>query len=317
MTNGDDADELHEERPHGVLDGEPAEYPHQALRFDQDAAPDNSWDVQRLLDGHLAAGDPEASLEDLFLDILDHAQVHTRDGNVTVVLGARSEEFSSLDALRLFLRSLRWAVIPDLGRIQLYYNHGERVPGALVDNALAHSGVSAVLPKGPAVGSVLLYSIEKAAPTLVLPAADIVVVNTELIKFLARHPDLVYELDPRKFEELVAEIFRDLGYDTMLTPKSKDGGRDIRAIRNDAAGTFLYLIECKRWAKSRPVGVEIVRGLYGVVAAERATCGIVATTSRFTSGAKAFASQVRYQMSLRDFGNLREWLADYRGPTRS
>ncbi len=74
---------------------------------------------------------------------------------------------------------------------------------------------------------------------------------------------------------------------------------------------LLYLIECKRYAPSRPVGVEIVRGLYGVATVEKASCGVIATTSHFTKDAKEFANQIKYQMSLRDYTDLAAWLKQY------
>jgi restriction system protein len=56
------------------------------------------------------------------------------------------------------------------------------------------------------------------------------------------------------------------------------------------------------------VGVEVVRELYGVVQVEKATAGIVATTSHFTKGAKDLQSQLSYQMSLKDYVDVQEWL---------
>jgi restriction endonuclease Mrr len=120
------------------------------------------------------------------------------------------------------------------------------------------------------------------------------------------------EIDPRKFEELIAELFRDKGYDVQLTPRSKDGGRDILVIERDDIGSALTLVECKRYAQNNKVGVDIIRGLYGVVCEERATRGLLATTSYFTSGAKAFRDKVPYRLGLADFDILREMLSQFR-----
>lgn len=136
-------------------------------------------------------------------------------------------------------------------------------------------------------------------------------VNEELIRHLASHPELLRTLDPRKFEELVADIFHQKGFQVELTSKTRDGGKDLYAAREDSLGTTLYLIECKRYSSSQKVGVEIVRGLYGVTLAERATMGIIATTSTFTRSAVDFATPLRYQLSLRDYDALREWLNEY------
>jgi len=93
-----------------------------------------------------------------------------------------------------------------------------------------------------------------------------------------------------------------------LTPASKDGGKDIYAAKKDHLGTFLYIVECKKYAPDNPVGVALVRQLNGVLHAEQATAGILATTSFFTSGAKQFQETVAFQISLKDYFGIQGWL---------
>jgi len=49
------------------------------------------------------------------------------------------------------------------------------------------------------------------------------------------------------------------------------------------------LVQCEQW-RAFKVGVDVVRELYGVVAATGAIGGFVVTSGRFTSEASAFAS---------------------------
>lgn len=142
---------------------------------------------------------------------------------------------------------------------------------------------------------------------------DLSIVNREAIAFLARHPEKMYELHPRKFEELVAELLRDLGYERVeLTPQTHDGGRDIHAFYKTPAGTILTFVECKRNRPDRPVGVEVVRALRGTMEVERATFAAVATTSYFSPEAQEFVRKVEHQMSLKDHNILAGWLRNYR-----
>jgi hypothetical protein len=136
----------------------------------------------------------------------------------------------------------------------------------------------------------------------------VVAVNEELLAYLARHPEALREIGPRKFEEVVAAIFDNQGFETTLTPATRDGGRDVQAVRRDSVGTLLYFVECKRYSPSRRVGVEVVRSLFGVVEQQRASVGVVATTSSFTADAIAFAEPLSYRLSLKDFDDLKEWL---------
>ena len=49
------------------------------------------------------------------------------------------------------------------------------------------------------------------------------------------------------------------------------------------------MVQCKQW-KAYKVGVDVVRELYGVMAAKGATGGIVVTSGRFTDDASKFAA---------------------------
>ncbi|KJA09014.1 hypothetical protein RP29_18765, partial [Acidovorax temperans] len=60
-------------------------------------------------------------------------------------------------------------------------------------------------------------------------------------------------------------------------------------------GTEKFLVQCKQW-KAFKVGVDVVRELYGVMAARGATGGFVVTSGRFTAEAKAFAEGRNVQL---------------------
>lgn len=142
---------------------------------------------------------------------------------------------------------------------------------------------------------------------------DLATINEELIRYLARHLEKMRDLHPRAFEELVAELFKDKGYDVEVTPQTRDGGFDIRAYSRSDVGVLLGLIECKRFAATSRVLVDIVRGLYGVVENVGANFGLIATTSTFTRDAKSFQQQNRYRVQLADLDELTRWLNSYRG----
>lgn len=130
----------------------------------------------------------------------------------------------------------------------------------------------------------------------------------EIINYFARHPEKLYNYDPHKFEELVAELLTREGMRVQLTPRAKDSGRDILAFLDTTLGTHLHLVECKRYSTKRPIRVDLVRNLYGVVEAERATAGLLVTTSYFTDEAISFRNQVKHRLALKDYKNLVKWL---------
>jgi restriction system protein len=105
-----------------------------------------------------------------------------------------------------------------------------------------------------------------------------------------------------------SELLAREGLEVHLTPSTRDGGRDILAFHDTPVGKHLHLVECKRQKQQRPVGVTVVRQLYGVIAQERAMAGLVVVTSHFTRDALTFAEAVRHQIGLKDYDAIKAWL---------
>jgi restriction system protein len=94
----------------------------------------------------------------------------------------------------------------------------------------------------------------------------------------------------REFEMLVGEGFRLKGYQVVETGGGgADGGVDLVLTRLGKGGGEKFLVQCKQW-RAYKVGVDVVRELYGVMAARGATGGFVVTSGRFTEAAISFAS---------------------------
>lgn len=136
-------------------------------------------------------------------------------------------------------------------------------------------------------------------------------INAKLIAFLHRNPRGLYMLKPRQFEELVAELFSGFGFDVELTAATRDGGRDIVAVKKCGVAALKYLIECKRYAQSKKIGVAFVRALHGVTAKEGANKGILATTGEFSRPAQTYLTEVPWLLEGRDFNGLVRWLDLY------
>jgi restriction endonuclease len=133
-------------------------------------------------------------------------------------------------------------------------------------------------------------------------------VSDELIRALAERPELMYDLRPRRFEELLAELFTRQGFEVELTKQTRDGGYDFWFVHHTPAGSLLTLVDAKRNRADRTVGVGVVRQLYGVVEATRATAGLVATTSFFSPEAKQFQQEIPFRLGLKDYFDLQTML---------
>jgi restriction system protein len=92
-------------------------------------------------------------------------------------------------------------------------------------------------------------------------------------------------LNWQDFELMVGEAFRMKGFSVSETGGGgADGGIDLE-LRKDGE---VFLVQCKQWRAFR-VSVEIVRELFGVMAARGAVGGFVVTSGVFTSAAQSFA----------------------------
>lgn len=108
----------------------------------------------------------------------------------------------------------------------------------------------------------------------------------------------------REFETLVGEAFRMQGWQVVEAGGAgADGGVDL-VLRRDGE---THLVQCKQW-RAFNVGVQVVRELYGVMAARGAAGGFVVTSGRFTDEAVAFASgrNVRLIDGPKLFGLIRQ-----------
>lgn len=134
-------------------------------------------------------------------------------------------------------------------------------------------------------------------------------VESELVAYFKKHPEQLYSITPRKFEEFVAAVFKNHGFDVELTPETRDGGVDIIAIhRSHLTGNTVNLVECKRYNPRNKVGIGIVQRLLGNVVQQQAHKGIVVTTSYFTVDAACVARESRNVLTLKDYLDILGWL---------
>ena len=137
--------------------------------------------------------------------------------------------------------------------------------------------------------------------------------TSRLIQELHKHKTWD-KITHREFEEIIAELFYGFGFSVELTKRTRDGGRDVIAVKkNEMLIPQKYLIECKHW--SDKVGVSVVRELLGAAAIEdeRPSGLIIASTSGFSRDALLLSEkdQAKWILSLKDKEAIEEWVRDY------
>jgi restriction system protein len=124
---------------------------------------------------------------------------------------------------------------------------------------------------------------------------------------------LLRSLDPRDLEFLIADLYRAMGYEVCVTPRQKDGGKDVEAWR----GNERIYIECKNW--DQKVDVNTVRSFGFVVMDKNVTSGVLVSISGFTEKGPETAeklvmeSSVRHRMVLLDGHRTVQKLNEYLG----
>ena len=153
------------------------------------------------------------------------------------------------------------------------------------------------------------------APSELLPVPAVVEFNVndprfieeqDIISSLDERTNLV-ELTPDAFEQLVTNLFNQMGFDAHPTRTSKDGGVDCIAYYKKSIVGGKYIIQAKRWTHT--VQVDAVRDLFGAMDHERANKGILITTSKFAPACWKFADGK--PMELIDGSNLLALIEQY------
>lgn len=124
----------------------------------------------------------------------------------------------------------------------------------------------------------------------------------------------VHAVSPKFFEQLVVDLLVAMGYcgsrkdAGKVVGKSGDEGVD-GVINEDKLGLDVVYIQAKRW--QGPVSRKEVQAFSGALDGQRASKGVMITTSRFTEDAIEFAERSTRKVVLFDGSRLAELMIDH------
>ena len=104
-----------------------------------------------------------------------------------------------------------------------------------------------------------------------------------IIQRIIEDPSRMYDVHPRKWEEIVAATYAESGLfdEVTLTPRSGDRGRDVIAVKN-GFGSVRLIESVKRYSPGKKTTAEEVQAFLGVLLSDpQANKGIVSTTWEF------------------------------------
>lgn len=139
---------------------------------------------------------------------------------------------------------------------------------------------------------------------------EVSIATQMLINEIATKPDRIWSISPRQFEEIVASLFANtFDCKVELTKQSRDDGRDLICFDSNGGK---FIVEVKRYAKSRSIGVGIVRNLLGAMVLDDVHRGFIVTTSTFSRDAeklqKKLAAKGTWHLEYHDLEQLTDWL---------
>ena len=110
-------------------------------------------------------------------------------------------------------------------------------------------------------------------------------ISHEFARLVASDPETLDHLEWRDLERMMARVMEGLGFQTTLTPPSKDGGKDLVVVCQAVGGVESYIIELKHWRSGKRVGKESVSDFLHVIVAENRSGGLFLLTSGYAADA--------------------------------
>ena len=114
------------------------------------------------------------------------------------------------------------------------------------------------------------------------------------------------QMTPREFEDAVAMLFRDLGYEVQQTPFTRDGGKDAIMVKEGRRS----VLECKRYARTGLTGRRDLQILLSAMRDSKAKSAFFVTTGKFASTAIAYAQ--KNKITIFDIDTLPDLIAQAR-----
>jgi len=134
----------------------------------------------------------------------------------------------------------------------------------------------------------------------------------EVMRMIEKDPDGIYQIDPWKWEEIIAGAYKQAGFDeVILTPRSGDKGRDVIATKY-GVGSVRFFDQIKAYSPGNLVTAEEVRAMLGVITGARnVSKGIITTTSTFAprlQDDEFIKPFLPYRLELKPREELLAWL---------
>jgi len=117
------------------------------------------------------------------------------------------------------------------------------------------------------------------------------IIEEKFINQTSGKENFLYTLKPREFEVLIKKLYKAMGYDAILTPVTRDGGKDIVATIKRTDGAENVYVECKLYKTTR-LKPENVNALAGLITRDCINRGVIFCTGVVSDKLKEIDSRI-------------------------
>jgi hypothetical protein len=129
--------------------------------------------------------------------------------------------------------------------------------------------------------------------------------KTDIIKILkASFSNRFSDFPPTDFEDFMAQLFKDNGYEVKQTSYSGDYGADLIIVKNSE----MIAVQVKRYAEDNNVGVRDINQVIGAKKYYQCHRAIIITTSSYTKAGSTLATKTGVE--LWDWNKLQKYICD-------
>jgi len=219
--------------------------------------------------------------------------------SLCLIMG-RAEEFThnpgQFEEIRSHLmdQGVRLFTVDDILRIATEHVNNRTIPPQVVDWYFASAARSSL------------------SETSVQLAGAIVEDFQRMLEVAMQDPSSLASMPYRAFEELIAEIYRRLGFQVEVKTNGADRGMDILAEMTVGSVSFPLMIECKQVPFGKRVGLAEVMRLYGIKTLHKGVKVILITTGALTADAKRFVQSHASEIQVLRLTELMTQIASVR-----
>lgn len=112
------------------------------------------------------------------------------------------------------------------------------------------------------------------------------IIEEKFIKNCFGKETVLFNLHPREFEIIIYKLYCKMGYDAILTKATRDGGKDVIAIKKCSDGIEKLFVECKRYNTTELTNDKVKAFGFTVLDDRTVSRGVLFTTVKVSSQLK-------------------------------